>query len=148
MQIDRRVTTFVCTIALVLALGACGNDPAAEDADPEAGSGGGSVTVTAQDFAFSPTEVSIPAGESVTITLDNQDDTQHSFTVDDADVDIVADGGSSASGDVTVEGDQTLEFRCRFHSSMTGTLVVGAGGSDAGGGDGEDKMTDDTGYDY
>lgn len=144
----RKVATFLCTLALAAALGACGDDPESDSTEPESGSGGGSVTVTAQDFSFSPTEVTIPAGESVSVTLDNQDDVQHSFTVDDADVDIVADGTNSASGDVSIEGDQTLKFRCRFHSSMTGTLVVGAGGTDAGGGGGDDDMTDDTGYDY
>ena len=113
--------------AVLLLLTACGGGSDTEATnDP---GGGASATVTAKDFAFSPTAIEASSGETVAVTVTNSDDVQHTFTIDDADIDVVVDPGGSGETEVTV-GDTALEFRCRFHPSMTGS--IGPGSSDAG----------------
>jgi plastocyanin len=93
----------------------------------------GGATVTAQNLAFSPTEISLPAGEPSTITFDNQDaGVPHN-------IDIFSDAGYTTSvfkGDlVTGVATQTYDvpaldagtyyFHCDVHTTMTGTVTVG-----------------------
>jgi plastocyanin len=107
----------------VLLFAACGSD------EPSGGgsTSGGDVTLTAKDIAFDPTEIDVGAGEEVNVTLDNQDDTEHSFTVDDLDVEIEAEGGESADVSFTApDSEETIEFHCKYHSdTMVGEIVVG-----------------------
>jgi plastocyanin len=116
---SRRRRTIAMTVALVAALtAACGDDD--DDAGDEGGSGG--VTVTASNFAFDPSELTAAAGE--TITLRNQDDVEHSFTIDDPEVDAEAEGGEEANA-TAPDSAGTYDFYCRYHpDQMTGTLTV------------------------
>ena len=78
--------------------------------------------MTAADIAFDPTELTVAAGE--TITLRNEDDVEHSFTIDDPEVDVEAEGGEEASVTAPDEAG-TYDFHCRYHpDQMTGTLTV------------------------
>ena len=89
--------------------------------------------MTAQNLAFSPTEISLPAGTPSTITFDNQDSgVPHN-------IDIFSDSGYTNSvfkGDlVTGVATQTYDvpaldpgtyyFHCDVHTTMTGTITVG-----------------------
>jgi plastocyanin len=111
-------------IAVVALLGAaCGGDDegnGGETTTPTEPAGG--TTVTATDFQFSPGELSVASGDSVTFN-NAAEGTPHTFTVDGTDIDVQLDGG--ASDDVPIELDAgDYDFRCRFHSQMTGTLTV------------------------
>ena len=112
---------------LVVGLAACGDDDDAESGDtgtrpPTSEATGAGATIAAANITFDPTELNVAAGE--TITLRNEDDVEHSFTIDDPDIDAEAEGGEEA----TVEApDQpgTYDFHCRYHpDQMTGTLTV------------------------
>lgn len=98
---------------------ASASEPAAEE---EAAGGDGGLAVTAVGFAFDPTELEAAAGD-VTIELTNEDDADHTFTIEELDIDVAAGGGESASGDATLEAGE-YEYVCRIHPAMQGTLTV------------------------
>ena len=123
-------------LMVVLIASACGDatEPAAGDdaGDTE------SVAITAADFAFDPTSIPAAAGAELTVEVTNSDDVEHSFTAQAVDVDLVVAPGDSGSVDLTVP-DGGLEFVCRFHPSMSGTIGdVQAGGGTGGGGTRDD----------
>jgi len=110
--------------ALTMLAAACGgNDtpPAGNGGSPsESASSGGGSDLTIVDFAFSPTELSVTEGQTISIT--NTGDVSHTFTTDDGAVDQTISPGETA--DVTLTGVTSGGFHCRFHSQMTGTLTV------------------------
>ena len=93
-------------VALSLLAAACGGDetpPAGDGGSPSesASTGGGGSDLTIVDFGFSPTELSVTEGQTISITNT---------------------GGLTV--DVTLSGVASGGFHCRFHSQMTGTLTV------------------------
>ena len=87
------------------------------------------ITITMTDNAFSPQNVTINAGD--TVTWVNNGSVVHTAT---------ANNGSFDSGDIrpgqtfgaTFNAGGTYAFRCKYHSGMTGTLSVvtpGTGGT-------------------
>ena len=107
---------------------ACGGDDDDDEAasgsasEEEAGADGGGLAVTAVGFAFDPAELEAAAGD-VTIDFTNEDDTDHTFTIEELDIDVAAGGGESASGEATLEAG-SYEYVCRIHPAMQGTLTV------------------------
>ena len=81
------------------------------------------VTITAHDFGFDKTSITAAPGQVVNITFKNTGNAEHSFNVGTT---VVADakGGDTATGSFTASSS-TVEFHCRFHSSMTGTISLG-----------------------
>jgi plastocyanin len=141
----KHASVLTALIVAALLVGACG-----EDDGGGSGSGSGdSVELVAQDFSFDPTTLDLPAGEEVTVTLMNEGEAEHSFTVDDLDVETEAEGGESAEVSFTAPEEGAVEFHCKYHpDQMTGEISVdgsaaGGGGSDkedsGGGGDSTDK---------
>jgi plastocyanin len=94
----------------------------------------GAASVAAADedveivgFAFSPQEVTVAVGDSVTWT--NDDAAAHTASADDGawNTSSIATG---ASGSITFSTAGTFPYHCDIHPTMTGTVVVqGAGGS-------------------
>ncbi|MGH2754743.1 MAG: cupredoxin domain-containing protein, partial [Actinomycetota bacterium] len=157
--LSRKLLIMLC--AVVLMATACGGGDDAGDGSGDGGDEGGNggaataVTVTAIDFSFDPDSVEVEPGAEAEITLQNDGEAPHSFTVDDGDFEVEAEAGDSASGTFTApDEDATLGFHCKFHPQMTGEIVVGAGGTGAGagGGDksdtGEGSAENDDGIDY
>lgn len=77
-----------------------------------------------EDFYFEPTFVKLPGSVTATVNLHNAGDIQHTFTIDDLEVDeeLAPDEEKTVTVDV---GDATrYEFYCRFHASqgMRGSL--------------------------
>lgn len=110
--------------ALAMLVAGCGDD---DDSATDTGgadtteAAGGTGGVTMADTAFDPTALTVAAGASIPLT--NEDTFAHTFTIDDADIDVEVAG--SESGEATAPSDPgDYEFRCRFHSNMTGTLTV------------------------
>ena len=109
--------------ALTLLAAACGGNstpPAGNGGSPSASSSGG-ADITIVDFAFSPTELSVTEGQ--TISINNTGSVSHTFTTDDGAIDQTISPGETV--DVTLTGVASGGFHCRFHSQMTGTLTVG-----------------------
>jgi plastocyanin len=80
------------------------------------------VSVTASNFAFSPSTATAKAGQ-VYFEVKNEDSTKHTFTIDGTDVDIKLDAGASGEKEADLDAG-TYEWHCTIHSSMTGTLTV------------------------
>jgi plastocyanin len=116
-------------LILVLLLAACSSSSASlapatdgAGASSDAGSAGGD-TVSLAGSAFSPSELTIPAGTTVTFT----DTANHTVTegadgeaVDDPIVD--EDGGSDI--EVTFDEPGTYNITCKIHPNMNMTITV------------------------
>jgi uncharacterized cupredoxin-like copper-binding protein len=61
--------------ALVLVLAACGGD---EDGPGNAST---EITIEMSDFAFEPEQVAVPAGEEITVTLNNVGSVDHNWII-------------------------------------------------------------------
>jgi len=148
----------IATVAAVLLLGACGDDNGGSDSsgsdsgggsDPvqlsgevndegtEDATGSDSLEVEADDFYFGPTFIKATPGSTLTLTVTNEGDANHTFTVDDENIDTEVEPGASADVDVTVPDDGSVNFYCRFHigQGMQGAVFTGSGASSSGGGD-------------
>lgn len=131
----------------LLSFAACGGGDDADDDGADPGSGGGdTLTVSIQDFSFSPNELSVESLADVTIEVTNEGDTTHTFTASGGDFDESLDPGGSATVTFTAPDAGELEFHCKIHPDMTGTISIGAGDSSGGGGSEGDK--DSTSLDY
>lgn len=141
-----RLAAFLVVTALAAA--ACGGDDGDSGSDNggDGGDGGGaqSVEVTAADFAFDPVTIQAEPGQEVEVTLVNDDSTDHTFTVEELDVEAQAAGGESVSVTFTAPDLGSVEFFCQFHAEqMRGEITVGdaassSGESDSGGRGGYD----------
>jgi plastocyanin len=108
-------------LVLALALTACSGGGGGESADD--GGGGDGATVSLSGGQFTPSSVTIQAGETVTFT----DTSSHTVTegsngeaVDDPIVD--EQGGSDI--EVTFDEPGTYSITCKIHSSMNMTVTV------------------------
>ena len=115
-----RLRGIVVPLAAVALLGAaCGGG---EDGG---GNGGGEAvatdTVSAIDNEFEPQNVLVEADSTLTVTNDGQ--AAHTFTVEDGSIDETLQPGDSVDVDIALEaGDHP--FVCTFHPGMEGTLTV------------------------
>jgi plastocyanin len=111
---------------LSLVVAACGGDDDGGDttgatgATEETGSTGGGTSITIAGFAFDPNTITVSGPTEVTIT--NDDDATHTFTLDDDSVDETIEAGATAT--VTVDVSQTTGFHCTIHPQMTGTVEL------------------------
>jgi plastocyanin len=117
--------------ALTLLAAACGGDepegqpvdgeetPTEAPAESPSESGGADLTIV--DFSFSPAELSVTEGQTITVT--NIGETSHTFTTDDEAIDETIGAGETL--EITLTGVSSGGFHCRFHTQMTGTLTVG-----------------------
>ena len=113
-------------VAAVLLVAACGDDDAAETTTTSAATSttegaAGSVTISASDFAFSPSSATVAAGGTVTFTVTGG---THTFT---SASDAWEPSGAIAEGSsypVTLDAAGTYDFFCEFHPSMMGTITV------------------------
>lgn len=81
----------------------------------------GKNAVSIQNFAFSPTTLTIKVGDKVTWT--NKDSAGHSATADDGSFDtgVLSQG---QSGSVTFSKAGTYTYHCSVHPMMKGTIIV------------------------
>ena len=115
-------------LALALPLAGCGDDDdgGGDDAaaDGQGSPSGPTSDITARDFAFDPSEVTLEAGREVALVLTNEDDVEHNITVEDLDVDEDADGGETGQATVTPDAG-SYDFHCAYHpDQMRGTITV------------------------
>lgn len=128
----RRIRVLAAVFALSL-LAACGGDDAggqdggqtetetATESPAATDDGGGGPDLTIVDFGFSPADLSVSEGD--TITIANIGDVTHTFTTEDGAIDETIGAGEEV--EVSLEGVSSGGFECRFHSQMQGTLTVG-----------------------
>ena len=77
-------------------------------------------TITIASFTYSPNPATAKVGDTITIT--NNDGTDHTVTADDHSFDT--GGFSSGSRTITVTHPGTITFHCDIHNFMTGSIQV------------------------
>lgn len=77
--------------------------------------------VTIKSFKFSPAQITVAAGDTITFT--NDDGAPHTGTALDGsfDTDRLNKG---ESGTVTISAAGSIDFKCNFHPNMKGTITV------------------------
>ncbi len=122
----RWIHLLAAAFVLSLLTAACGDEggdggsPDSEETPAETDAGGG-ADLTIVDFGFSPAELSVTEGQ--TITVSNIGENSHTFTTEDDAVDETIGAGETV--EISLEGASSGGFHCRFHSQMQGTLTVG-----------------------
>lgn len=110
--------------ALLVGCGGDDDEDRGSAATEEERPSGPTADITARDFRFDPSEVTVEAGREVTIVLTNEDSAEHNITVEDLDVDEDAEGGETAQATITPDAG-TYEFRCEYHPNrMQGTITA------------------------
>jgi plastocyanin len=110
--------------ATALLLGACGDDDDSDSSSEtteasDAGSGGGEGTLTVSSFDFS--DVSAPAGGTLTVV--NESGGAHTVTADDGEFDVELPDGETVEVPVPSEPG-AYGYHCEIHPSMTATLTA------------------------
>lgn len=112
---------FLIMVLLMIAL-ACTKQPTTPGPTPTDGGLGIKTDVKIKDFAFEPSEVTIPKGTTVIWT--NEDSVQHI---------VVSDSGEELSSGLidsqgtfthTFSNAGTYGYHCSIHPSMKGTIIV------------------------
>lgn len=154
MNLLRLVLVFFAAAVLTLGVVACGDDdddggnggqptqeatrtPAAatspgsagNDNTPPPGGSSTSVEVTTENFAFNPSEITVPAGEPITFNFTNADTAPHTFTLylDEGFTQAIPGGSASAdTPEITVSFVDPGQyfFRCEIHNQMQGELTA------------------------
>lgn len=85
----------------------------------------GAVTIEADDFSFTKTYLKTKAG-TVRVTVENDGDVDHTFTIDGQDVDEELAPDATATITIEVSADEPVVFYCRFHrgGGMQGALFT------------------------
>lgn len=78
------------------------------------------TSVVLADFSFKPTCVAVDEG--ATLSIDNEGQAPHSFSIDGADLDL--DAGESGTLDLTGIAPDTYEVICTYHPQMKAALQV------------------------
>jgi plastocyanin len=106
-----------------------------EGSAPAPGDGGG-LALTASGLQFDTSELSLPAGEEVTITLNNEDTAPHNLAIYRNEQDASAQANALFDGPDVAPGesaDYTFKappkgdypFQCDIHPAMAGTATAG-----------------------
>lgn len=88
---------------------------------------GTTATVEAGEFFFSPTILTGPAGQEVTLTVTNVGQALHNFSLSDQDIDVDVQPGQETQVTVTFPSSGALTFECKYHlaQNMLGELRAG-----------------------
>ena len=84
-------------------------------------SAAGEVAVAIEGFAFSPADISVTVGQTITFT--NNDSAPHTATLDDGTCTTpnINNGGSDG---LTFSAAGSYPFHCNVHPDMKGTITV------------------------
>jgi plastocyanin len=114
-----RLLAIAFSVALLMA--ACGSDDGSNGSS-DGGDVSGDRTMAIADFAFDPDTLEVPSGQEVTVQITNDDDVEHSFTLDDDSVSQDVEPGDTQS--VTLNLTEGIGWHCEYHPQMTGTITV------------------------
>ena len=119
------------TAGLVLAGCGGGGSKKAESSDTTAaspsGGGGATISLAAKDFMFDPTTLTATAGKPVTVTIKNEGQAEHNFSIESLKVNQDIEKGESKTVTFTPTQSGSIQFFCEYHKNshgMVGTLTV------------------------
>jgi plastocyanin len=133
----RKMRPLVALAAVVLMLGACGDD----STDTTANANNQQIAASARSFAYTPASWTVAAGQDVTLTLTNTSDTEHEWVIMKAPITAEADfteegvfweveagAGETVTDSFTPPEPGTYQIICglegHFTAGMLGELVV------------------------
>lgn len=96
----------------------------------------GTVSMEADDFSFDPHKLATDMGKTVTVKIKNGGKTQHTFTINEFNVDQTLRPDEEKIITFTPDRSGDFTFYCRFHRNlgMSGSLsVVSSSGETSGG---------------
>lgn len=132
----RRSVAVAVIVLSGLVLAGCGSEDTGgtiavpDDTTGTSGTSGGAaakmVQVNAINFAFSPNEIPLTAGENVQFVITNGDQVTHNLTVEGLGVDQDVDAGKTAEAPVTTGLKAgTYKYSSKYHpAQMQGTVTV------------------------
>lgn len=85
-------------------------------------SGDNPFKIKIKDFAFVPD--CLTASGSASITIVNEDQTDHNFTIDGTQISVPVNAGQTFNGESAGLSPGTYQFHCAIHPTMTGTITV------------------------
>jgi uncharacterized cupredoxin-like copper-binding protein len=99
----KRVLLILVSLALLTACASQATPPETE------------LTVEMTDFAYNPSSITVPAGQPVTLTLNNTGNIEHDFVVETIDVEteVIQDNGSNAHHAHDAEQNYDLHVSAR-----------------------------------
>ncbi len=86
--------------------------------------GGNMAAVAISGYSFSPSSVSFPATNTVTVTWTNYDNVQHTVTSNTNLFNATVDPGKTFSYIVPTTPGVTYSYHCTIHPYMTGSLTA------------------------
>jgi plastocyanin len=114
--------------------------------------GADEIQLELDDFYFEPTVLEGEAGQTLTVSMFNEGDAPHTFTIDELQIDEeLQPGDEGLTAEVTFPDSGALVFYCRFHvgGGMLGGLSAGgdlnAASGVSGGGATDETETEDSG---
>jgi uncharacterized cupredoxin-like copper-binding protein len=109
-------------LSAVMLLAACASQPSQPSSK---------LTVEMTDFAYSPSSVTIPAGQPVTLTVNNTGNIEHDFVVEKIDVatTVIEDNGSNAHHAHGAEQNFDLHVSARPGEASVVELTVAEPGT-------------------
>ena len=125
-------------LALLLSVAACGGGSAgggdhaggheAAESIHEPVEGADEATLTAVDLDFEPTTLELTAGEPLNLTIVNDGEALHDFTLEEAEVHVNVEPGTSKTTSLTIEEPGIYEALCTVaghaEAGMTVEVVV------------------------
>jgi uncharacterized cupredoxin-like copper-binding protein len=123
MKVFRFLSLSLVAVLSMAFVAACNGDD-----DNDVANGNGSATVETPGMNFDPDSLSMDAGSTLEVTVDNTDTTTHTFTIDELGIDLEVAGGESDT--VTIEAPDAgeYEFYCAVpghrEAGQVGTLTV------------------------
>ena len=121
----------LAVLVAVFTVVACSGDetePVEETGSPAAAEQQGcdspveTATIQIADLAFDPSCIELPAGTD-TLATENTDDTDHTFTIAEINLNTEIGPGADVGVDVGAINDGVWAFRCTIHPQMTGFLT-------------------------
>ncbi len=87
------------------------------------------VHLNVSEWSFSPKQLQLPAGQPVSLVLDNAGKLEHDVTIPSLNVSLKAPAGKSATQIITPTKEGTFDFLCSIpghkEAGMQGTVMVG-----------------------
>lgn len=147
----RRLRLFALAAVLALAAAACGDDtttpssqsstPATSNATPLTNQGTTDVasmtnfTIELDDNYFKPTFMKVKDGQKLSLELENEGSTLHTFTITGLNIDQQMDPGARKEVEITFSGSSDVAFFCKIHGAagMRGAFFFGSAPQESGG---------------
>jgi plastocyanin len=123
----RPSASILAALVLVLSMAACsgGGDGGTSGADcVDLSEDGATFAIHIKDFAFDPSCFTASAAQGISVT--NDDDAVHSFTIRGTQIDVDIAAGETFNGEAVsgVVEPGTYDFVCTYHPEMKGTVTV------------------------